>query len=249
MLSNGMDTSAYMRANVESDPRHFACFVAHQVHNEIKSKQEGRPIFETRPYFRLERAGERDVLMREATDEDKRQHPEAWRAYEEKRQQRPSGTPLAVLFPAHPEIVATLEFFKVYTVEQLAKISDTNMQTIGLGGREWHNKAVEFLKAAEGAQGFHALKREIEGLQATITKQTAQIAAMEAHQASKQTAVQDYSANTGRTDPNLLVAMQEQIAALTAKVEQAAEPLPVKRRGWPKGKPRKQPEPEMQENV
>ncbi|HEV8261837.1 MAG TPA: hypothetical protein VGQ19_13910 [Burkholderiales bacterium] len=225
------DTSGYMRANVERDPRHFASFVAHQVINEIKSKEAGRPIIESKPYLRLERAGERDVLMREVNEDDKRAYPEAWRAYEEKREQRPVGTPLSVLFPVHPEIVATLEYFKVYTVEQLARISDTNMQTIGLGGREWYNKAVEYLKASEGAQGFHTLKKEIEAAQATITKQAAQIAAMEGALAARQQPGQIAAAAPPSDELRL---MREQMAALMAKVDRVADPTPAPRRGRPR---------------
>lgn len=229
MLASQQETGAYMRANVERDPRHFASFVAHQVLNEAKSQQEGRPVIEAKPYFRLERAGERDVLMREANEDDKRSYPEAWRAYEEKREQRPTGTPLSILFPAHPENVATLEYFKVYTVEQLARISDTNMQTIGLGGREWHNKAVEYLKLAEGAQGFHTLKKELDMAQATIEKMGAQITQMAAALEAKQPQLGPVPA----AQPDVLRLMQEQMAALAAKIDRVADPTPAPRRGRP----------------
>jgi len=234
MLASQQETGAYMRANVERDPRHFVSFVAHQVLNEVQSQQQGRPIIEAKPYFRLERAGERDVLMREANEDDKRSYPEAWRAYEEKREQRPAGTPLSILFPAHPEIVATLEFFKVHTVEQLARISDTNMQTIGLGGREWHNKAVEFLKLAEGAQGFHVLKKELDMAQATIAKMADQIAHMAA--ALERKPVLDGVAIAAPPSDELRL-MREQMAALMAKVERVADPTPAPRRGRPPRKP------------
>lgn len=170
-----MQLDGYMRASVTDDPRMTPSFYTRSVLNEAKSREEGKPVFEPKPYFRLERAGERDYLDREATEEDKAKYPELWRAHEEKRDPMPEGTPLAILFPQFPEVVATLEYHKVRTVEQLRALPDTAKQAIGLGAHEWRKKADEFLKAAEGAQGFHALKKAQEESQLTIQKLTEEI--------------------------------------------------------------------------
>lgn len=212
-----MQANGYMRAGVEhADTKSMVTFVTHIVHNEALSRTEGRPIFEPKAYFRLERVGERDVLMREATENDKRAYPEHWRAYQENRQAMPAGTPLAILFPTFPEIVATLEYFRVKTVEQLADLSDTGIQAIGMGGREWQAKAREFLATANDAGAFHELKAQLEKSDATIAKLQGIIEAMQRQLAEKPV--------IAAGPANEIAELKAQMAAMMAKIDQPRGP-------------------------
>jgi hypothetical protein len=179
--TNGQAPSLYERAPWQTqEAPQFVRFYTHEDYDRAASQREGRPIIRAKPYIEFPRAGEIDVLRREATEGDKMRFPEQWKAYQESREDAPVGTPLSTLFPAHPEIVSTLRFFRCHTVEQLAEMSEHGVQKIGLGAFEWRAKAQELLKAAEGSRGFHQLQRQLEDRDATIAKLQQQMAAMEA---------------------------------------------------------------------
>lgn len=179
--SNGMAPSLYERAPWQTqEAPQFVRFYTHEDYNRAASEREGRPIIHAKPYIEFPRAGEIDILRREATDGDRMRFPEEWKRYQESREDTPVGTPLSTLFPAHPEVVSTLRFFKCHTVEQLAQMSEHGVQKIGLGAFEWRAKAQQLLKAAEGSKGFHQINKALEDRDATIAKMQQQMAAMEA---------------------------------------------------------------------
>ncbi len=60
----------------------------------------------------------------------------------------PVGTPLSVLFPRSPEIGKNLQFDKIETIEQLAGLTDTQIQNIGIGGRQFTDRAKAFLASS-----------------------------------------------------------------------------------------------------
>lgn len=168
----------YMRANVERDPRQFASFF---VKPDLKATAlaEGRPVHADKVYFRLERAGERDVHMAEATEQHKREHPKAWEDFVARRKPRPEGVPLSILWPNFPERVATMEFHHVYTVEQLAALQDGVLHNIGIGGMQWRTEAQKYLDHANSSAGFSKLSAELAAAQATIEKQEGLIRELE----------------------------------------------------------------------
>lgn len=228
-------------------------FYARDVPNPARSTEVGYPVFEAKDYVRIETPGEKEgIPVYPATEEYKRRYPAEWEAYSQKRAPTPTGMPLAILFPQFPEIVAALEFANVRTVEQLAELSDTAKQNIGLGAHEWQQKAIDFLKVAEKTHDYHALKKNQETLEATIAKQQAQIVAMqmklneyEARMRSDTTPMAPVFSHPQALSPSpdltaQLAQMVQQIAALTAKSEQ---PPPVRNKG---GRPRKV-KPETQE--
>jgi hypothetical protein len=179
-LSQSYQPAEYQRAPWQAqDAPTFVRFYTHEDYDRAASQREGRPIIKAKPYIEFPRAGEVDILRREATESDKMRFPAEWKSYQEAREDVPIGTPLSTLFPAHPEIVSTLRFFKCHTVEQLAAMNEHGVQQIGLGAFEWRNKAQELMKAADGSKGFHQLQKALEDRDATIAKLQAQMAAME----------------------------------------------------------------------
>ena len=208
-------------------PQPVVTFYARQVPDPAHSRHAGYPKFSALDYVRIEFPGEKDIREYPASPEYKARYPDQWAAYAEKRKPTPPGMPLAILFPQFPEIVATLEFVNVRTVEQLAVISDTAKQNIGLGGDEWQRKAKEFLAAAADTKGLHKINHDLDMANLTVGKLTAENTALRMR-------VAELEAN-GRVPsptaapPDVLAAMQAQIAQLTA--------LATKPKG---GRPRKE---------
>ncbi len=161
------------------DQRLFVEFVSRSVQDEVQSRDAGRPVFVQVDYVRIRQPGERDEILRPAHRGDQRRFARRWQAYQEGRQELPNGTPLAILFPNNPEVVENLKYDKIFVVEQLAALNDTQIGNIGLGGRQFVDKAKAFLAAASNGKGLQELFAEVDQLAASITAKDKRIEALE----------------------------------------------------------------------
>lgn len=162
------------------DSRLYVKFYSKAVPDEVASREAGRPVSRQMDYVIIRQPGERDQIERPAHDLDRRRFARHWQAYQEGREAIPEGTPLATLFPNNPEIIENLKYDKIFVVEQLAGLSDTQVQNIGIGARAWQQKAAEFLMLADNGKGFHVLQKQIEQLNADRAADKERIAALEA---------------------------------------------------------------------
>lgn len=161
-----------------SDERLFVQFYTRAVLHGAESEAAGRPVHKPIPYVKIMQPGERDVTERPAHDGDRARFPKQWQAYKDGLEQQPDGTPLDTLFPAQPEIVADYRAMRVFTVEQLATLSDTQLQNLGMGARDRQTKARNFLEAAGKMKAGHALQTELGKRDDEIAKLKAQLNAL-----------------------------------------------------------------------
>ena len=161
------------------DQRLFVEFVSRSVQDEVQSRDMGRPIFVQVDYVRIRQPGERDEILRPAHRGDQQRFARRWQAYQEGRQELPAGTPLAILFPNNPEIVENLKYDKIFVVETLAGLNDTQIGNIGLGGRQFVDKAKAFLAAASNGKGLQELFAEVDQLAAGLKAKDERIKALE----------------------------------------------------------------------
>jgi len=153
-------------------------FKPKSVHMGAASLAASKPVFKSVLFVRIQHPGERDFNERPAKREDVERWPAAYQRYLEGRKQGPDGTPLAVLFPHHVDIIEMLAFHHVYTVEQLAELNDTQKQNIGMGGFEWSQKAARYLAAIEKGSGFAQHEETIQKLQVANTRKDESISAL-----------------------------------------------------------------------
>lgn len=163
-----------------NDARLFVEFYSRSVRDEVASKDQNRPVHVTMDYVRIRQPGERDEINRPAHDGDRRRFERHWKAYQEGRQATPDGTPLSILFPNNPEIVENLKYDKIFVVEQLADLNDTQIGNIGLGGRQFVDKAKAFMKAANSGRGFAQLTAKMDQMEAARNADQERIKALEA---------------------------------------------------------------------
>ena len=150
------------------DQRLFVEFVSRSVQDEVQSRDAVRPVFIQVDYVRIRQPGERDEILRPAHRGDQQRFARRWQAYQEGRQELPAGTPLAILFPNNPEVVENLKYDKIFVVETLAGLNDTQIGNIGLGGRQFVDKAKAFLAAASNGKGLQEMFSEIDQMAANI---------------------------------------------------------------------------------
>ena len=167
-----------------SDARLYVEFFAHSEHQPFKSQEAGRPIFEKKDYIKIIQPGERDQMVREVTDLDKMRFPKQWQAYENQQAQIPDGTPLAVMFPQDPQICDQLRALKIHVVEHLAGLGEEGIKRLGMGGRDYVERAKNFLAAASNMKGAHEMQRKLEAqadeiatLKAALERLQAELAA------------------------------------------------------------------------
>lgn len=172
------DPQGQWRPQATGDRRYIE-FHTVSWHNRSKSKEAGRPIFEPVTFIKIQHPGEHDFVDRPATPQDENEFPRQWKAYQEGRQAIPEGTRLETLFPQHPEVVEMMRHQKVFTAEQLAGLNDTQLQSLGMGGRKFQQEAKQFLSAAEKGKEFHELRAQIERHGNELKSRDDKIAALE----------------------------------------------------------------------
>lgn len=136
-------------------------FLKHAELSHYKSKQSGMPIYDNVDMISVINPGEKEEVRVVADEFHKRRFPKQWEAYKAGIDQTASGTPLDHLFPTEPGTILTLRTFHVYTVQQLAVISDTAMGQIPMG-RTLVDRAKAYLSSASGGQNFHAMQEAMQ---------------------------------------------------------------------------------------
>lgn len=174
---DGMDfgTGTYDRARggpvQYSSQGQLIRFYQRSVLIPFETERQGKPVYRAADYVKVSTPGEHDEIDREATPSDKKLFEVQYRAYLEGKADIPTGTLLTVLFPNNPEIVDGMKDMKLHTVEQLASMSDHQIQNLPLGGLEWRAKAMRFLEVTKDAGRFGELEQKQRELAYKLEKQ------------------------------------------------------------------------------
>lgn len=135
------------------------------VHNEFKSKQEGRQVFEDVDWINIIIPGDKTTeVSRKLKEEDKIRFEFQWNNYLNREEHKKNGIPLDMLPSITPAQVANLQALKVETVEQLANLHEKAIKNL-FEGRDLVKKANQFL---EGDNYAKKLEKENEELKAEI---------------------------------------------------------------------------------
>ncbi|TCL70539.1 hypothetical protein [Rhizobium sp. BK251] len=146
-------------ARYAAETQVFPIFYRGSKRDNFSSQEAGYPIEKGVDMVEIRQAGERDTTKREVTGTDKARWPRHWAAYQAGQEQTQDGTPLDLLFPKNPEIVATLRANNIHTIQSLAGVPDsTTLPFI----KEHRQKAQIFLEGIDKGKGFHALEKKLE---------------------------------------------------------------------------------------
>ena len=143
-----------------------------------ESLQAGRPVFKEVDYITIAVPGDKtSEVCRPVRPTDKERFRGAWERYNAGHAQAVDGTPLKDWPGMTRDKVEELAYFKVYTVEQLADVSDTNLRNMGpfLALRQ---RARDFLERAKGAAPMEKLRQELEARDELLARLQAQVDAL-----------------------------------------------------------------------
>lgn len=157
-------------------------FRNHEMPNEGKSKDAGRPIFDdlevceirfpgnkhcwgcfpaTEPEPNVSREVGRPVSYAEAFSAQ-------YARFKAQSPQTVAGTSLSELPFLTEGKRMELRALNIHTAEQLAALDGANLATLGMGGREWKNQAIAYLDNATGSANVTSMALEIERLKQMI---------------------------------------------------------------------------------
>ncbi len=136
---------------LEGDEKLFVRFSKGLVKNGFKSDQEGHPVFDTVDMVEIRVPGDKNTIIKTAVKEShKMRFPKVWEQYQrvEGSQVNVEGMPIRE-WPAITRGQAEeLAYLNVYTVEQLAELSDQHGQKI-MNYHELKRKAQAFVTTSK----------------------------------------------------------------------------------------------------
>jgi hypothetical protein len=147
----------------EADKALFVQFNMEPHHSHSKSALEGRPIFEEREYIMIMVPGDKDsIVHRPAMESDKMRFQDRYERWKSKvGDQINTGTPLKMVPWLNSSQVKELEYFNVYSLEQLAALSDSHAQKF-MGINALRQRAKDAIQAAKEAAPLATIRAEIE---------------------------------------------------------------------------------------
>ena len=164
-----MNSGGFGIARYGDDANLLIMFYMRSVHNPLKSTQQGMRIHDEVPYVKIQQPGElTQCVDRPVKAEDQVRFRKQWVAFQENREQEQEGVPIDFLFPSHPNIADNLRGLGVHTIDQCANLRAHALDTIGLGGQEYKNRAKQYLDIGAGGAGYHRLKSENADLAAKV---------------------------------------------------------------------------------
>lgn len=132
-----------------SVPKEFVTFSLEPVQDFPASKEAGRPIFRDVEFVEIRFPGNNlTVVRRRVTDQDRHQWDRQYAAFKSGGKAPVEGTPLSAWTSVTKAQVREFEAVNIFTVEQLASVSDAVLHTLGIGGRTWRDRARAFMEAA-----------------------------------------------------------------------------------------------------
>lgn len=140
----------------------FVQFYLEAIKDEEATIKQGRPIFNDREYIKIIPVGDKNTVVCEPVSEDhKMRWPSQYAAFKNQQHQPQEGTPIDQWPPLTKSQVMMFKAANVHTVEQLSNVSDTNLANLGMGARELREKAITYLKSAEGSAPALALQQQL----------------------------------------------------------------------------------------
>lgn len=156
----------------------YVTFDFYQRHNQAKSDAEGRAIYDELEYIRIIVPGDKqNEIHRPATELDKRRYARQYGEFKAGAREAQSGTPLKEWPAISASQAKELAHFHIYTVEQLANLSDANIQNVG-PIRGLQAKAKDFLASAAGNAPMEKMRAELmekDAAMATMRQQMEQM--------------------------------------------------------------------------
>lgn len=137
-------------------------FFYRDIKMNFKSKEAGKPIWETREFISIMKPGNsKDVMEREVRPLDIERWGQIYTAWKNREEQVQMGTRLEVLPGITQGKIEQCKVLNIFTLEQLINADEEGVSTLGAGARELILDAKKYL------QGFTAadeMQKEVDAI-------------------------------------------------------------------------------------
>lgn len=176
-------------------------FYKDSVPSMIQSEQAGHPVFVEKDFVRIVIPGSQNTIIEvPADDTHRKRFPLQWAKYQAgDRNSDMSGWKLEEWPAINTAQVKTLKYMNIFTVEQLAGISDGGAQAIGHGGMELRTRARAAVGAAKNGAAAEAQALENQRLNGEIETLKAMMASMMVPKDAATDAAPEEAADDGAT--------------------------------------------------
>jgi hypothetical protein len=150
-------------------------FHAVQVQNNFKTMTEKRPIFEEKIFLKKLVPGDSTLVVdRPMREQDVEEYPIEWARFEQKKEQRVSGTPIDVWSVLSETQKAEFKALHIFTIDQFAQLADSVGNKI-MGFNDLRDKARAFIAAAKDSAVFDKIRAETDAKLAQQEEEMAQL--------------------------------------------------------------------------
>lgn len=154
------------------------------VKNEFRSEHEGRAVYDQFYCVELQWPGDNTKTFKhrfpitQTQNEWIERFSRQWEAFKNSKEQTPDGTPIELWPPLDKKRVFELKANKIYTVEQIAGLTDATGPVIGMEWRKMRDQANAFLHPEISTVQLSKLSRENEDLKHQMEAMQQQLAAL-----------------------------------------------------------------------
>ena len=158
-----------------------AYFYKRDEHQPFASQEEGRDVFRQIDCICIRVYGnDKSEFHGPVLEEHKKRFPYAWQQYQAGKEQAVKGTPLEELgIPG--SLVNTFYAKNIFTVEDLSRVTDSNLQSLPSGCRELRHRARQHIESrgrkTEQDERIDALMKQNAELSTQLTRALAAIEA------------------------------------------------------------------------
>ena len=146
-----------------------------QVQNNFKTMTEKRPIFEEKIFLKKLVPGDSTLVVdRPMREQDVEDYPIEWARFEQKKEQRVSGTPIDVWSAISETQKAEFKALHIFTIDQFAQLADSVGNKI-MGFNDLRDKARSFIAAAKDSAVFDKIRAETDAKLAQQEEEMAQL--------------------------------------------------------------------------
>jgi hypothetical protein len=146
-----------------------------QVQNNFKTMTEKRPIFEEKIFLKKLVPGDSTLVVdRPMREQDIDDFPIEWARFEQKKEQKVSGTPIDVWTAISETQKAEFKALHIFTIDQFAQLADSVGNKI-MGFNDLRDKARAFIAAAKDSAVFDKIRAETDAKLAQQEEEMAQL--------------------------------------------------------------------------
>lgn len=155
----------FARRAVERRENLILRFFKQAVPNAVKSQEAGREICDQVDYVSIIVPGSKDEVIEKVGESQKKRFAAQYEHWLKTQEQPPEGQPLDRVPWLNVAQIRELQYLNIKTLEQLAGLSDTAIQHIGMGGRDLRSKAQAYIEAGKGTAELSRLVARISELE------------------------------------------------------------------------------------